>query len=211
MTRVLVSASSPVLRAGLESLIASTDGVSVQGRPFDPRSLAFDVDALHPDVVIIAEDAEDDDVLSSAQTLLAAPRAPAIIAVRERVDPQWASEALRAGVRVVLPRDATADELRAAIGAAATGLAVVPAELASAIFAGAARRAVESNAKPLTPREIEVLHMLAGGMGNKAIAQRLGISSHTVKYHVGSIMTKLSAASRTEAVTIGLRQGLVLL
>jgi DNA-binding CsgD family transcriptional regulator len=63
----------------------------------------------------------------------------------------------------------------------------------------------------LTPREIEVLGMLAEGLGNKAIAWRLDISEHTVKFHVGSILAKLNASSRTEAVTLGIRQGLILL
>jgi DNA-binding NarL/FixJ family response regulator len=63
----------------------------------------------------------------------------------------------------------------------------------------------------LTPREIEVLGMLAEGLGNKTIARRLGISEHTVKFHVGSIFTKLNASSRTEAVTLGARQGLIML
>jgi DNA-binding CsgD family transcriptional regulator len=61
----------------------------------------------------------------------------------------------------------------------------------------------------LTPRETEVLRMLAEGAGNKQIARRLGISEHTVKFHVGSILAKLNAASRTEAVTLGVRRGLI--
>jgi DNA-binding CsgD family transcriptional regulator len=66
-------------------------------------------------------------------------------------------------------------------------------------------------AQPLTPREIEVLGMLAEGLGNKTIARRLGISEHTVKFHVGSILAKLDASSRTEAVTLGARRGLIML
>ena len=63
----------------------------------------------------------------------------------------------------------------------------------------------------LTPREIEVLGMLAEGLGNKEIAWRLQISEHTVKFHVASILSKLDASSRTEAVTVGFRQGLIML
>ena len=65
--------------------------------------------------------------------------------------------------------------------------------------------------QPLTPREVEVLGMLAEGLANKNIAARLGISEHTVKTHVASILTKLDAFSRAEAVAIGARQGLILL
>jgi DNA-binding NarL/FixJ family response regulator len=69
----------------------------------------------------------------------------------------------------------------------------------------------ETPREQLTAREIEVLTMLAEGEGNKQIARRLGISEHTVKFHVGSILGKLNASSRTEAVTAGLRQGLIVL
>jgi two-component system, NarL family, response regulator YdfI len=88
----------------------------------------------------------------------------------------------------------------------------VSAEAALASLAAAPTTAVtDTPAQPLTPREVEVLHMLAEGLGNKTIARRLGISEHTVKFHVGSIFAKLNASSRTEAVTLGVRQGLVML
>nr|WP_228035594.1 response regulator transcription factor [Oculatella sp. LEGE 06141] len=68
-----------------------------------------------------------------------------------------------------------------------------------------------SPSQVLTPREIEVLGMLAEGLGNKAIAKRLSISEHTVKFHISSIFTKFGVSSRTEAVMLGARQGLILL
>ena len=213
MTRVLVSASSALVRAGLEALIASGNGVAVTARTYDPRTFLDDVDALHPDVVVLSAEPDDEDVLASVQAVSSSPRSPAVVAVREGIDPAWVAEALRAGVRAVVPREVTTQELNAAIEAAAAGLTVLPSDFLSAALTGlnATRRSTVGDSKLLTPREIEVLHMLAGGLGNKAIARRLGISAHTVKYHVGSIMTKLGASSRTEAVTIGIRQGLVLL
>ena len=66
-------------------------------------------------------------------------------------------------------------------------------------------------AEPLSPREIEVLRLMAEGLSNKTIAWRLSISEHTVKFHVNSIFSKLGAGTRTEAVMLGVRQGLVLL
>jgi DNA-binding NarL/FixJ family response regulator len=63
----------------------------------------------------------------------------------------------------------------------------------------------------LTPREIEVLRMMAEGLGNKEIAARLGISDHTVKFHISSILAKTGASTRTEAVTLGIRMGLILI
>jgi DNA-binding NarL/FixJ family response regulator len=94
------------------------------------------------------------------------------------------------------------------VEAAAAGLVVLQAEDIETVLAAPRQaRTTES----LSPRESEVLGMLAEGASNKAIAYRLGISEHTVKFHVTSIMTKLNAGSRTEAVTLGIRQGLIML
>jgi DNA-binding NarL/FixJ family response regulator len=125
----------------------------------------------------------------------------------------WVGEALRAGVRAVLPEDVLPDQLVAALEAAAQGLTVMhPAQTEALLAApaGTARRMAEL-AEPLTPREREVLQMLASSSGNKEIASRLSISEHTVKFHVTSILGKLGASSRTEAVFLGIRRGLVLL
>jgi DNA-binding NarL/FixJ family response regulator len=123
------------------------------------------------------------------------------------------SEALRAGVSAVLPGDISPDQLAAALQAAASGLVVLhPAQFQSAVPAvSVTSRALGELTEPLTPRESEVLQMLASGLGNKEIAAKLGISEHTVKFHVASILGKLGAASRTEAVSLGIRRGLVLL
>jgi len=88
-----------------------------------------------------------------------------------------------------------------------------PSELAAAVPAAGSRvsRPVAELAEPLTRREREVLQMLAAGLGNKEIAARLNISDHTAKFHVASILGKLGAATRTEAVALGIRRGLVLL
>ncbi|HEX2347849.1 MAG TPA: response regulator transcription factor [Ktedonobacterales bacterium] len=114
-----------------------------------------------------------------------------------------------------LPRDAATDEIVAAVTAAASGLTALDRGLALEAFAGLARRAraepVSEPTEPLTTREREVLQLLAQGIPNKQIAQRLSISEHTVKFHVSAIMTKLGAASRTEAVTTAARRGLLLL
>ena len=76
---------------------------------------------------------------------------------------------------------------------------------------GPALRPAEAPDAPLTPREIEVLRLLAEGLANKNIAWKLKISEHTVKFHIASIFTKLNVSSRAEAVAIGIRQGVILL
>ena len=108
---------------------------------------------------------------------------------------------LRGGL-ALLPTSASADQLIAAIEAAAVGLAVVHPEHAGSL-------SPHPSDDPLTPREREVLHLLAAGLGNKEIATRLAISDHTAKFHVSQILAKLNAASRAEAVSIAMRRGIV--
>jgi DNA-binding NarL/FixJ family response regulator len=116
----------------------------------------------------------------------------------------------RTSVRARLPSHATAAEVLAAIGAAAQGLTVLTQPQADALFA---HPAVPQSPAPmveeLTPRELQVLRDVAQGLANKEIAERLHISEHTVKFHVASILGKLRAGSRTEAVTQGIRMGLI--
>jgi DNA-binding NarL/FixJ family response regulator len=114
-------------------------------------------------------------------------------------------------VRAILPADASASEILAAIEAAAAGLAVVDVRDLEGLLAASVPQAAEEGATPLTARELEVLRMLAEGAANKTIAWKLGISEHTVKFHVAQILGKLGAGTRTEAVTVGIRKGLILL
>lgn len=108
---------------------------------------------------------------------------------------------LRAGL-ALLPTSASGDQVIAAIEATAVGLAVVHPDHAGSLSA-------QPSDDPLTPREREVLHLLAAGLGNKEIAGRLSISDHTAKFHVSQILAKLKAVSRAEAVSIAMRRGLV--
>lgn len=108
---------------------------------------------------------------------------------------------LRGGL-ALLPTSASADQLVAAIEATAAGLAVVHPDHVGSLSS-------RPSDDPLTPREREVLHLLAAGLGNKEIAGRLSISDHTAKFHVSQILAKLNAASRAEAVSIAMRRGLV--
>lgn len=116
----------------------------------------------------------------------------------------------RTSVRARLPSNATAGELLAAIAAAAQGLVVLTERQADTLFA---HRAVPQSAtmaiEELTVRELQVLRAVAEGLANKEIADRLHISEHTAKFHVASILGKLQAGSRTEAVTLGIRMGLI--
>jgi DNA-binding CsgD family transcriptional regulator/galactitol-specific phosphotransferase system IIB component len=112
-------------------------------------------------------------------------------------------------VRAWLPMDSSGAELAAAIFAVANDLVVLTPEQSKRWLSA---RRTESDSvliETLTRRELQVLRMLADGLGNKEIAQQLGISDHTAKFHVAQILAKLGAGSRTEAVALGIRRGLV--
>jgi DNA-binding NarL/FixJ family response regulator len=139
----------------------------------------------------------------------------AVIVITDRVG---AVKALEAGAAGVLPRHASGWALGAAISAAAEGLTVVAGEFRDLIVEGtqaAIALDVEGDAEPtsidLTPRERQVLELLARGASNKAIARRLEITPHTAKFHVASIVAKLGAAGRTDAVARAMRLGLVMI
>jgi NarL family two-component system response regulator YdfI len=193
MIRVLIAAPSTVLRSGLETLISSSPGMELAGVYPDLSAL----DSLQPSVVL--------------STLAPQDPGPPLVLLSSETQPAWSAELVRLGVRAVLPRDASAGEIVAAVEAAASGLAAVdPRDLEALLAAGVPTAAV-TEPDVLTARELEVLRMLAEGAANKNIAWKLGISEHTVKFHVASILAKLNASTRTEAVTVGIRRGMILI
>jgi DNA-binding NarL/FixJ family response regulator len=138
-----------------------------------------------------------------AEALRGAP-APVVALV---ADEREAGLALRAGARGALLRGAAPEAIAAALLGAARGLAVLDGDLAGELL----RLPAAAPAEPLTPREREVLALLAEGLANKAIAARLGISEHTAKFHVNAILGKLGVESRAEAIVQAARTGLVVL
>ena len=189
MIRVVVVAPYASVRSGLRAMVERAEGLEAVGEvasvpqeggaPFAPDVLLFD---LLPEVEPPRE--------APLVALVEGPEDVRRLAGRPA---PWAA----------LPRDAEADEIVAAVRAVAAGLvAVAPVfwPVSPALSRGA-------EGEPLTAREREVLTLMADGLPNKTIAQRLGVSPHTVKFHAASLFAKLGAASRTEAVTLGLRGG----
>jgi NarL family two-component system response regulator YdfI len=210
--RVFIVAASPLARGGLENLLAAR-GVTVVGRSASLESLFEQIVDVEPDVVLV--DASGDNSETALDALLGSDLATetAVILLSDHSRPGWIAEALRAGVRAILPSEVSPDQLAATLQAAIAGLVVVhPSDIAVTLpAASAALSPLAELTEPLTPREREVLQMLASGLVNKEIAAKLSISEHTVKFHVASILGKLGAATRTEAVSLGFRRGLVLL
>jgi two-component system, NarL family, nitrate/nitrite response regulator NarL len=123
-----------------------------------------------------------------------------------------AIELLAAGASAVLRRDTPPDALRSAMATVQFGLRVVePSLLEIEAPRREEPREITAGVDALTPRERDVLDLMATGLSNKQIASRLGISSHTAKFHIGAILAKLGAATRTEAVVRAVQRGLVLL
>jgi DNA-binding NarL/FixJ family response regulator len=200
--RVFVVAPTPFSSTGLRSILESAEvgaDVLVVGE-------ADSVVELVPpgaDVVVVA----GDDPLEEAARVVAEEGTQAILLLSEddRSVPVLREFAPR-GWGVVSP-DAPPEELSAAIVAVIQGLVVLPRALTGRLLRG--QEVVEEPSEPLTAREREVLGLLGQGLSNKMIARDLQISEHTVKFHVSSIYAKLGAASRTEAVGLGARLGLI--
>ena len=210
MIRVLIKATSPVVKAGLETLIRSYASFQVVRELSDETDEAESAIEDEPPDVIVAELEARNDESSEEAFDEAADGIPVVLLIRGPMA-QW-TDALKQGVRAVLPDNATGPQIVAAIEAVAAGLTVLhPIEVESLLPTRAANELLETLPEALTPREIEVLRSMAEGFGNKEIAARLGISEHTVKFHVASVMGKLGAASRTEAVTLGIRHGVILI
>jgi len=202
---VLVAARRAAARARLEALVAGSRTLRLiaapPGMPLDEQ-----VRTLRPDVVLVDLDGER---IDTALHGLRSARAGIIVLDDDPRQVLVDEPAVRGLLRGVLPHDAGTSEILAAIQAVAAGLVALHPEALYASRRRGPARAASDPAEPLTARELEVLGMLAEGLGNKAIASRLAISSHTAKFHVAAIMGKLGAHSRTEAVALGIRRGLV--
>lgn len=199
-----IVAGLPSVRLGLADMLAGHGHtVLAEDDPGDGASTVWVLDAPSTPAL---------DALS-AQRYSDSPRAAVVLSD----EPGMANQLARAGLRgwAVLGRDADADQLDLAVRSAEAGLVLLDLPLVatslaigSAVVAGAAGPAAM---EPLTARELQVLQLVAQGLPNKGIARRLGISENTAKFHVASLCGKLGAASRTEAVTLAARRGLILL
>jgi DNA-binding NarL/FixJ family response regulator len=209
--RVSIVAASPLARGGLKNLLAGS-GIAIVESVANINLLGGDR-ALDAESDVIVTDISGESFESSLASLANSGAETPVILIIDRAASASIWAAMRAGVRALLFSDVTSDQLVAAIQGVAAGLFVSQAANTAAAFPASIQGSMASAElqESLTPREREVLYMLASGLGNKQIADRLKISEHTVKFHVASILGKLSAGSRTEAVAIGIRRGLVLL
>jgi DNA-binding NarL/FixJ family response regulator len=212
LIRVLVSAKSAITRAGIESLVHSDPRFELVAEGYRAGDLLRMMADHDPDVVLL--DSPETISSRSLLNLLHQPAAPALVLLVGEVSRAEIRRAFQSGFRSLLLRESKPEEILAALAAAAEGLAVVSPEILDALLPSLAEGDNANDlpsGEPLTSRESEILSLLAQGGGNKEIATRLHISEHTVKFHVSSILAKLGAATRTEAVTRGYRQGLIVM
>lgn len=208
--RLLLVADNPLARAGLATLIADQPGMAIVGQVAGGETLPADIEIYQPDVVIWDLGWEPEESLNllhelAADTMEGNLRFVALLPEVDQV-PAIAS----AGVQGLLLRNISSEQLLAAVTAAANDLVVLDPEIMAALLPAGPLEEM-TPVEELTPREREVLQLLAEGLANKAIAQRLEISEHTVKFHVNAIMSKLGVQSRTAAVVRATRLGLILL
>jgi len=207
--RVFVVSPLPAVRAGLRALIEAGGDARVVGeaeRLDTAAGLAFD---LPLDVVVV--DSPDPRALA----LFAGEEpAPGLVLLGPLEGDAQLPARLAGRAWAYLPREAGGEQVAAAVRAVAQGLLAIEPALGAHLLGRAepvAPLETSEAGEELTAREREVLQLVALGLPNKAIARRLGISEHTVKFHVAAILTRLGAGSRTEAVHLAARRGLVAL
>lgn len=213
MTRVFIVATLLAERRELASLLDQAPDIDVVGTASTLEGATEDGEELQMDVLLIRDTGESRENLLDLLEDTGLARQTPVLLILEQAARNKVNRAIQLGVRGILPAEVMPMQLISAIGAVARGLVVFhPHELSvAAASALTANGEVAELLEPLTPREREVLQMLASGLGNKQIAAHLKISEHTAKFHVASILGKLGASSRTEAVSLGLRRGLILL
>jgi DNA-binding NarL/FixJ family response regulator len=212
LIRVLVWARSGITRAGLEAIVQADSRFELSANSGRTADLFSAMRELGPEVVLL--DLSETSITRVLPPMKDQPAAPAVVALIDSVRRTDVLHILQSGVRAVLSRDSEPREITAALEAAHNGLAVFSSEILDVLLPAGTELADADElppGEPLTSREIDVLSLLAEGAGNKEIAARLGISEHTVKFHVSSILSKLGAATRTEAVTRGYKEGLILI
>lgn len=193
--RIIVVAASPVIGMGLSAMLEDNPKFIVVKTVSD----IDEIEEQQADVILL--DWNETDYESIKQQFIPAT----IILVDEFADFNLLT-ILAAGVKGILPQTSMESEIIAAVEAVVSGLIVLHSQVVNN-----RQLLKETNLQILTPREIEVLQMLTNGLSNKLVAQKLHISEHTVKFHVSSIFQKLDVSTRTEAVAVGARLGLIML
>jgi len=212
VTRVLILARSPFTLAGLHAAVSADPRFEIVGQLSHSAETRSGLASVQEDVILF--DSLEGDIDEFLTGSFKEHRTRRVVLLADDLTRSEAMRLVQSGVQAILPRDSSASEITSALEAVNEGLVTFSSDflrmlLPSPLESG--EREFEYLSDPLTARETEVLSLLAGGAGNKEIAGRLRISEHTAKFHVSSILSKLGATTRTEAVSRGYRLGLILI
>jgi two-component system, NarL family, response regulator len=200
--RVLIAEDHALVRRGMVAIVAMEEGTQVVGEAGDGAEALAQWRALRPDVTLMDLRMPELDGLEVIRRIHAEDPRAAVVALTTFDHEEDVYGALKAGAKAYLLKDVEPDELFRCIRAVHAGEAYLQPKLA-------AKLAQRVHEQPLTDREVQILGLVARGMGNKAIAATLFIGESTVKTHLKSLFHKLDVTSRSEAVAAAARRGLV--
>lgn len=205
--QVLIVDDQPVVRQGLSTFLMAMEGLAVCGEASNGVNIVPLIEEIQPDVILMDLKMPECDGLTATSRILDAEPTARIIVLTSYHSDEMVQEALQAGALGYVLKNATAEEIAAAIRNAMARRRTLAPEATDALIR--ISQAPKPLGHDLTEREREVLAQLVEGLNNKQIANQLVISTATVKYHIGNILSKLEAANRVEAVSIALREGIL--
>lgn len=205
--RVLLADDHSVVRQGLRMFLGLDPELEVIGEARNGVEAVQMAQELNPDVVLMDILMPEMDGLEATRRIRAAQPDTEVIALTSVLENEKVFDAIRSGAIGYLLKDTESEELRRAIKAAAAGQVQLSPQAAARLLRD--ERASEPQMEALTPRETEVLRLLARGLANKEIARDLGIGEKTVKTHVSNILSKMGVLSRTQAALQAVRMGLI--